>query len=120
MLLLLGCAVALAAAQPPVPPVRSGALRVSFRSDTSYELQVEGQLPARGAPLSVYAGGAAHTVANKGLRCGTATATRGRDGHGSYTGVALNCTAAGSIPAVFSWQAYGAEDSPDGRAASSP
>ena len=71
-----------------------------------YELLVAGHPPVRSAPLSLFVNGADHTVANGGLRCGAVTATRGADGHGDFAGAELNCTAAGSVPATFSWRAY--------------
>lgn len=123
-LALAGLAVSGVVAQtpprpPPVPDVRSGALRVAFAPGGNYQLLIEGEGPVRGAPLSVFLDGAEHTLANGGLRCNAASWSQlppGTDAFGPYHGVELRCTAgASATPAVFSWRAYPGRTAQEGK-----
>ena len=91
---------------PAAAIVRSGPLSVELEAGGNSTLRIAGEAPVRGAPLSVFVGGAAHTVANGGLKCGAPTATSGTDEHGAFRGAELRCTAGAATPAVFSWHAY--------------
>ena len=68
-----GASAASAFASPAVS-LRSGALRLTMGTNGSYSLAVDGEPPVRGAPLSVFADGVAHTVVNDRLRCPAAPA----------------------------------------------
>lgn len=84
----------------------------------SYTLTVDGEAPVRGAPLSVFAGGAAHTVANNGLRCPAAPRqTSGSDSFGAFQGAELKCVAGrtATTPVVFSWRAYACRAGSEGK-----
>jgi hypothetical protein len=117
-LLALGISSAAQVKPPPVPDLRSGALRIAFAPGGSYQLLVEGEEPVAGAPLSIFLDGAAHTLANGGLHCAPAWEQQppGTDAYGPYKGVALRCTAgATATPAVFAWRAYPGRTAHDGK-----
>jgi hypothetical protein len=86
--------------------VHSGALSLVVGERGTYTLNIVGQLPVRGAPLSVFVNGGAQTISNGGLKCSNTKATSGKDKFGSYAGAELSCTASAAVPVIFSWHAY--------------
>ena len=88
--------------------LRSGALTLTVGQNGSYSIGIQGQLPVRGAALSVFAEGAAHTMDNGGLLCPTSPrATNGSDEFGDYNGCEVVCKVGqGGTRALFSWRAY--------------
>ena len=119
--------------------IQTGAMKLNFSgSDGAYSLILLDQgagSAVRGAPLSVFVGGAERTIDNNGLICNAAgpRLINGTDKNGQYCGAELECvvianSAAKStatatamkqavplkVPAVFSFRAYTAPGAPEG------